>query len=56
MAIVHKLPSIIFIHGAGNGTLRYEIQKIITKHKQVKTYMDAHKERYGYGATEVVLK
>jgi hypothetical protein len=55
-AIVHKLPSIIFIHGVGNGTLRYEIQKVVTKHQQVKTYMDAHKDRYGYGATEVVLK
>lgn len=55
-AIVHKLPSIIFIHGVGNGTLRYEIQKVISKHQQVKTYMDAYKDRYGYGATEVLLK
>jgi len=55
-AIVHKLPSIIFIHGVGNGTLRYEIQKIISSHKQVKTYMDAYKDRFGYGATEVILK
>lgn len=55
-AIVHKLSSIIFIHGVGNGTLRYEIQKVISKHQQVKTYLDAHKDRYGYGATEVVLK
>lgn len=55
-AIVHKLPSIIFIHGVGNGTLRYEIQKVISKHQQVKTYMDAYKDRYGYGATEVILK
>ena len=55
-AIVHKLPSIIFIHGVGNGTLRYELQKIISKHKQVKTYMDAHKDKYGYGATEVIFK
>ena len=43
-AIVHKLPSIIFIHGVGNGTLWYEIQKIITKHPQVNTYMDAYKD------------
>ena len=55
-AVVHKLPSIIFIHGAGNGTLRYEIQKVVSKHQQVKTFMDARKERYGYGATEVFLK
>jgi hypothetical protein len=55
-AIVHKTPSIIFIHGSGNGTLRNEIYKIISKHAQVKTFMDAHKERFGYGATEVFFK
>jgi len=55
-AIVHKLPSIIFIHGVGNGTLRHEIQKVVSKHQQVKTYMDAYKEKFGYGATEVFLK
>jgi len=55
-AIVHKLTSIIFIHGVGNGTLRHEIQKIVSKHQQVKTYKDAYKEKFGYGATEVLLK
>lgn len=55
-AIVHKLPSIVFIHGSGSGTLRNEIYKVISKHAQVKTFMDAHKERFGYGATEVFLK
>ncbi len=55
-AIVHKLPSIIFIHGSGNGTLRNEVHKLISKHAQVKTFMDAYKERFGYGATEVILK
>lgn len=55
-AIVHKLHSIIFIHGSGNGTLRNEIHKIVSKHAQIKTYMDAYKEKFGYGATEVILK
>ena len=55
-AIVHKLQSIIFIHGVGNGTLRNEMHKIISKHPQVKTFMDAYKEKFGYGATEVILK
>lgn len=52
-AIVHKLTSIIFIHGTGNGTLRNEMHKIISKHPQVRTFMDAYKEKFGYGATEV---
>jgi len=55
-AIVHKLDSIIFIHGTGNGTLKNEIHKILSKHVQVKTFMDARKEKFGYGATQVILK
>ncbi|WP_411273150.1 Smr/MutS family protein [Daejeonella sp.] len=55
-AIVHKLPSVIFIHGSGNGTLRNEICKVASKHPQVKTFMDAYREKFGYGATEVFLK
>ena len=55
-AIVHKLDSIIFIHGTGNGVLKNEIHKIISKHVQVKTFMDARKEKFGYGATQVFLK
>ena len=55
-AIVHKLPSIIFINGVGNGTLRHEIHKVVSKHQQVRTFLDAYKDKYGYGATEVILK
>lgn len=55
-AIVHKMDSIIFIHGTGNGILRNELHKLISKHPQVKTFMDARKEKFGYGATEVFLK
>lgn len=55
-AIVHQLPSIVFIHGVGNGILRHEIHKVVSKHPQVKTFADARKEKFGYGATEVFLK
>lgn len=55
-AIVHKLHSIILIHGIGNGTLKHEIHKALSKHQQVKTFMDARKEKFGYGATEVFFK
>jgi len=55
-AIVHQLPEVIFIHGAGNGTLRHEIQKVLSKHPNVQTFMDAQKEKFGYGATRVLLK
>ncbi len=55
-AIVHQLPEIIFIHGAGNGILRHELHKILSKHQKIQTFMDARKEKYGYGATRVILK
>nr|MBC7611480.1 Smr/MutS family protein [Pseudopedobacter sp.] len=55
-AIVHKFEKIVFIHGAGNGTLQHEIHKVVSKHSSVKTYMDAQKEKFGYGATEVIFK
>lgn len=55
-AIVHHLPSIVFIHGVGNGTLKHELYKVLSKHTHVRTFMDAKKEKFGYGATEVILK
>jgi hypothetical protein len=55
-AIVHQLPEITFIHGAGNGILRHEIHKILSTHQKIKTFMDAWKEKFGYGATRVILK
>lgn len=55
-AIVHKQDAIVFIHGVGNGMLKTEIHRILSKHPQVKTFMDAQKERFGYGATEVLIK
>ena len=55
-AIVHQMPSIIFIHGVGNGTLQYQIHKAVSKHPSVRTFMDAQKEKFGYGATKVILE
>ncbi|WP_129715288.1 Smr/MutS family protein [Pedobacter sp. SYP-B3415] len=55
-AVVHKLPELIFIHGAGNGKLQQHIHRELGRHPQVKTFMDAQKERFGYGATKVILK
>ncbi len=54
-AIVNQMPSIIFIHGIGNGTLRHHIHKRLSQHKQVRTFSDARKEKFGYGATQVIF-
>ncbi|RWY50886.1 Smr/MutS family protein [Mucilaginibacter gilvus] len=55
-AIVHQMPDITFIHGAGNGILKHELHKLLSKNAKVQTFMDARKEKFGYGATKVVLK
>ncbi|WP_304065836.1 Smr/MutS family protein [Pedobacter glucosidilyticus] len=55
-AIAHKYPQMIFIHGVGNGVLRDFIHKTVSKHPQVKTFMDAQREKFGYGATQVIFK
>jgi len=55
-AVVHKLPAITFIHGVGNGTLKNQLHKLAGKHPHVQTFMDARKEKFGYGATKLLLK
>lgn len=55
-AIVHQMPDITFIHGTGNGILKHELHKLLSKHPKVQTFMDARKEKFGYGATKVILK
>jgi hypothetical protein len=55
-AIRNGTRRIIFIHGVGNGKLKYEIRKALdTQYKKYK-YQDASFKEYGYGATMVILK
>ncbi|WP_038028598.1 Smr/MutS family protein [Thermonema rossianum] len=55
-AIASGMTEIIFIHGVGNGKLRDAIQKRASGHPQVEYFQDAHKEKFGYGATLIKLK
>ncbi|AMR32232.1 DNA mismatch repair protein MutS [Mucilaginibacter sp. PAMC 26640] len=55
-AIVHQMAEITFIHGAGNGILKHELHKLLSKNNKVQTFLDARKEKFGYGATKVMLK
>jgi hypothetical protein len=55
-AIVNQMHEITFIHGAGNGILKHEIHKSLGKNQKVQTFMDAQKEKFGYGATKIILK
>jgi hypothetical protein len=46
---------IVFIHGVGQGVLKSEIIKRLSKRKDIKFFKDAKKEKFGYGGTEVVF-
>jgi dsDNA-specific endonuclease/ATPase MutS2 len=55
-AVRSKTKKIVFIHGIGNGKLKYEIRKTLdSKYSRLK-YQDASFKEYGYGATMVILK
>ena len=56
MAHVHKMKSIVFIHGIGNHYLKNKIKNYLNLQKQiVSSYQDADILKYGGGATEVFL-
>lgn len=55
-ALATNMHEIIFIHGAGNGVLRKEIHRQLSRNKDIKFFEEAQKEKFGYGATLVRLK
>lgn len=55
-ALATNMHEIIFIHGMGNGVLRKEIHRQLSRNKDIKFFEDAQKEKFGFGATLVRLK
>ncbi|HEX3007822.1 MAG TPA: DUF2027 domain-containing protein [Bacteroidales bacterium] len=55
-AIRNHTRRIIFIHGVGNGKLKFEIRKALDTQYKKYRYQDASFKEYGYGATMVILK
>jgi len=55
-AIAAGMSDITFIHGAGNGVLRTELHRRLSKHQNVQFFEDAQKQKFGYGATFVKIK
>lgn len=56
LATVHRLPSMIVIHGLGTGKLRDEIHEALRLKKGVKSFINRYDPRYGYGATEIFFQ
>lgn len=55
-AMSMNLGKITFIHGVGSGTLKNHIWAFLSKSKDIRTYREAMKEKFGYGATEIIFK
>lgn len=51
-----KTRRMVFIHGLGNGKLKYELTKVLDNKYSKLRYQDASFKEYGYGATLVYLK
>ncbi|HMU47441.1 MAG TPA: Smr/MutS family protein [Chitinophagaceae bacterium] len=56
LAIVHHQPSLIVIHGVGEGRLRDEIHDILRLKSEVKSFVNQYDPRFGYGATEIFFQ
>lgn len=55
-AIKGRTKRIVFIHGIGNGKLKYEIRRTLDKKYPRLKYQDASFQEYGYGATMVIIR
>jgi hypothetical protein len=56
LAVVHRLPSMIVIHGVGTGKLRDEIHEQLRIRRDVKSFVNRYHPAYGYGATEIFFQ
>jgi len=56
VAIRNRLRKVIVIHGVGEGVLRAEIRKELHCHYPQFEHHDASYSKYGYGATEIILR
>lgn len=56
LALAHHQPSLIVIHGIGEGKLRDEIHDILRLKREVKSFVNQYDSRFGYGATEIFFQ
>lgn len=54
---VHEeIPKLIVVHGLGKGILKNTIHQFLSGNDQINHFRDAQKEKFGYGATEIIFK
>ena len=54
-AIKNRIPKIVFIHGVGEGILKAELDFMMGRYDNI-IFNDANYQKYGLGATEVLIK
>ncbi|MFT3793177.1 Smr/MutS family protein [Flavobacterium sp.] len=54
-AIKNRIPKIVFIHGVGEGILKAELDFLMGRYDNI-IFRDANYQKYGLGATEVLVK
>lgn len=55
-AIVADVMELTVIHGVGNGVLKENIHKYLSRNEHVEWYKEANKEKFGFGATKIRFK
>ena len=56
LALAHRQPELIVIHGIGEGRLRDEIHERLRLKDDVKSFVNQFHHSYGYGATGIYFK
>jgi len=56
LAIAHRQPNLIVIHGIGTGKLRNEIHEMLKTKKEVRTFANQYHRDFGFGATEIFFQ
>ncbi len=53
LSVIHYQPSLIVIHGVGEGKLRDEIHELLRGKQEVQRFTNQYHPSYGFGATEI---
>lgn len=56
LALAHRQPNLIVVHGVGTGKLRNEIHEILKTKKEVRTFANQYHPDFGFGATEIFFQ
>ena len=56
LSVAHLQPSLIIIHGVGEGRLREEIHERLRTKKEVKSFVNQYHPNFGFGATEIFFQ